>query len=67
MADPGAGNAGRSSVLSTSIPLLAKKPQARKRITERAAPKKKDSLERPTAVAVIIVIARSAGNYFGPR
>ena len=31
---------------------------------ERAAPKKKDSLKRPTAVAVITVIARSAGNTF---
>ena len=59
---PGAGNVARSFVPSILIRQQAERLPRQKRIMEAAVPKKKDSLERPTAVAVIIAIVRSAGD-----
>ena len=61
-ADPGAGNAVRSSAPSITTLRPVKSLQQQKRITGGAARQKKDSLKSPTAVAVIIVIVRSDGN-----
>lgn len=58
----GAGSAVRSFALCILTLLMAKKPQARKRITAHAVPKKKGSPKKPTAVAVIIAIAKRGGD-----
>ena len=62
----GAGNVARSFVPSTSTLYLAKRSRVRGIVMEIVAQQKKDSLKRPTAVAVIIVIVRRDGDKAEP-
>lgn len=58
----GAGSAVRSFALCILTLLLVQRLQRQKSIMGRAVPKKKGSPKKPTAVAVIIAIAKRGGD-----